>query len=652
MPIRSALLSAVACLLLVTPARAQQADDVLWWNTSNLAFPIAGMQAALTSVGAVNVIDTDTWPADLLAYRLVFLVIPDDPFTTAQIADVQAFLDNGGLLVTVADNDNYDDEIDELNALLLALGISSSHVYAMLDVTCPHSGTIVPGHPLVAGVTGFDYAASSDLAVAGDGVTLATGESGQTLLAYEGGVVLAADTGIFTDWCAWQTSDDLVINLFTVWCDMDADGHDKPICGGGDCADEDAALYPGQPEVLDGLDNDCNGLVDDGIVAAGAVIVSEIMKDPDAVVDVAGEWFELHNTSSDTIDLVGMVVSDLTGSDFTVDAALVVPPGGTAVLGRYADPAINGGVPVDFVYAGFNLDNVGADEVILTHGATELDRVEFDDVDWPNTPGASLTLDPAFLDAAANDDPALWCPATSAYGAGDLGTPRSANDGCCDDDSDGYIDVGCGGDDCDDADPAVSPGAAEVTCDSVDNDCDAATLDQPDADGDGVGLCAGDCDDTEPAVYPLATELCDDGLDNDCDGAVDAADSDCAGDDDDSGPDDDDVGPDDDDVGPDDDDSGPDDDDSGPDDDDSGPDDDDSGPDDDDLGDDDFQPGDDDFAPDDDDQATDDDDSGDGDDDDASDCNCAQSSSDGAPALLLLALLAPLLRRRAGRRVR
>ena len=42
----------------------------------------------------------------------------------------------------------------------------------------------------------------------------------------------------------------------------------------------------------------------------------------------------------------------------------------------------------------------------------------------------------------------------------------------------------------------------------------------PDEDGDGTSRWSGDCDDTNPTVHPGAAELCD-GLDNDCDGEVD-----------------------------------------------------------------------------------------------------------------------------------
>lgn len=78
-------------------------------------------------------------------------------------------------------------------------------------------------------------------------------------------------------------------------------------------------------------------------------------------------------------------------------------------------------------------------------------------------------------------------------------------------DADGYDTCS----ECDDLDATVSPGRAESTCNGRDDDCDALTADDPDADGDGVGLCS-DCDDTDPLATPGGAEVTCNGIDDDC----------------------------------------------------------------------------------------------------------------------------------------
>jgi hypothetical protein len=74
-----------------------------------------------------------------------------------------------------------------------------------------------------------------------------------------------------------------------------------------------------------------------------------------------------------------------------------------------------------------------------------------------------------------------------------------------------------GGDDCDDADPLVSPARREACANGKDDDCDGRTDEEEDRDRDGRASCI-DCDDDDRFVFPGAPEICD-SLDNDCDGA-------------------------------------------------------------------------------------------------------------------------------------
>ncbi len=87
-----------------------------------------------------------------------------------------------------------------------------------------------------------------------------------------------------------------------------------------------------------------------------------------------------------------------------------------------------------------------------------------------------------------------------------------------DDDGDGYGSDRFSGDDCDDDDPTVHPGADDAWYDGVDQDCDGASDFDQDRDGDdSAAHGGGDCDDLDPTRSSLADEVWYDGVDQDCD---------------------------------------------------------------------------------------------------------------------------------------
>lgn len=163
--------------------------------------------------------------------------------------------------------------------------------------------------------------------------------------------------------------------------------------------------------------------------AAGGLIISEFMADPVGVADAVGEWFEIFNTGADAVDVRGLTIAD-DGSDFHRiggPAPVLVAPGGSLLLARNADPAVNGGVTPDYVYDGFTLSNA-SDELVLMNGSSLIDRVAYGKGFVVR--GRAASLDPASNDAAANDDPAVWCAADRAYGPGGAGTPGQGNPSC------------------------------------------------------------------------------------------------------------------------------------------------------------------------------------------------------------------------------
>ncbi len=274
----------------------------------------------------------------------------------------------------------------------------------------------------------------------------------------------------------------------------------------------------------------------------GDLIITEFMAEPDTVANYWGEWFEVYNNSGRELELLNLEVRTEDEPGFVVGTSLVVPAGAYLVFGIDGNTSRNGGVTVDYVYGDgtglgiFALDHRG-DAIRLVYGTTTIDAVE-----WDSSSGWNLEVEDSSYQVSANaltlewanDLAHNWCDSDIPFG-GLYATPGSANSNCDgfgrDDDGDGFTPA-MG--DCDDQDAYVNPDAVDGARDPFgepndDADCDGVRDDGAiDDDLDGYAEVDGDCDDTDPDLSPGLAEV-DDGLDNDCNACVDDLDDDLDG---------------------------------------------------------------------------------------------------------------------------
>ena len=313
--------------------------------------------------------------------------------------------------------------------------------------------------------------------------------------------------------------------------DADKDTGEQADTQTDDATGDDIHADASQDTSKDAVDAGCDPLPGD--LAAGTLVVNELMIHPKAVSDKLGEWVEILNTGDVPVPLSGLYLqtTDQTYSHTIYACGLIAPPGGVVTLCRNGDPAQNGGVPCDYVY-GDELkwkDTAGG---LTIQNSPLPDAIVQDTVVWDPTvlpvSGKSWNLDPGHANATQDDNLDFWCSGTAAYGAGDLGSPGADNVDCpkpVDTDADGISD---GKDNC----PLVAnPTQADTDGDKKGDACDncvaLANPDQADTDGDGAGdACdAATCGDGELDVkYPGGApgEQCDDGNQDEEDGCTTA----------------------------------------------------------------------------------------------------------------------------------
>ena len=193
-----------------------------------------------------------------------------------------------------------------------------------------------------------------------------------------------------------------------------------------------------------GSDNDCTPVVigqcndggtmrDSVLPVEGDLVISEVMPNPAAVSDSEGEWFEILAIHSFDLNGVGLDRAGDTSNPMVIASAdcIHVDAGSHVVFAHNADMAMNGGLPAGTIRGTFTfalVDGTAAapGDVRVMAGTNVIDAIT-----WTSTrSGRSHALDPDITDPTANDSEANFCDATAVYGAGDQGTPGTANAQC------------------------------------------------------------------------------------------------------------------------------------------------------------------------------------------------------------------------------
>jgi hypothetical protein len=310
--------------------------------------------------------------------------------------------------------------------------------------------------------------------------------------------------------CDGNVDEGFITNSY--YADLDGDGFGNPaselqscstpagyVTNNTDCNDNNAAVHPGAIEICDGIDNNCNGLVDGdepGVTCSTVLSVTGI-----TLINAASDIALYPLTNGMVINVATLPTQNLSIEAFVTSDVRSIR---MVLTGSKTKTQIENNAPLA-LYGNTGADYNGSNFGLGTYTITI-------------TPYSAKNL------------------------GGTQGTPKTLTfqivAGLVDSDGDGYFnDV-----DCNDNNAAVHPGAPEI-CDGIDNDCNGQ-IDEglptstyyADLDGDGYGnpssatqLCsprAGyvtnntDCNDNNAAVHPGAVEICD-GIDNNCNGLID-----------------------------------------------------------------------------------------------------------------------------------
>ena len=307
-------------------------------------------------------------------------------------------------------------------------------------------------------------------------------------------------------------------------CDPDDDG--DGILDAADCAPTNVLIFPGAMELCDGVDNDCDTIVDEGFVDTDLDTLRDCI-DPDDDNDLTGDLGDcaplnsaVHPAAVEICDGIDQNCNGVKDDGF---------------------PNTDGDAQADCVDT--DLDNDGV--LNATDNCPKVQNQIQTDTDGDKT-GDACDGDDDNDDVADESD-----NCRTVANASQTNTDGDNQGNACDDDddNDGTLDTS----DCRPLDSLVHPSAIEL-CDGVDNSCKGvADFGFPDFDQDTIRDCVdtdddndgdpdtSDCAPKDKTVFNGAPELCD-GFDSNCNGAIDETfpnldgdtEADCVDDDDDN----------------------------------------------------------------------------------------------------------------------